>query len=271
MKLDYASLTSPFPIPLSVGRLRKPTLGEIFDTNNGMSYEKFSGYEVAAQLTPKRYFEAHGEEGLEQWKKMPGEEKDKLTVWSLLQADEELRNLYVNVFNFFLVEYVIFTQGYFVVTSEPVTDVETASASTLVGVINEQGFNVLLNLIQQVCCIASIEDDEPEEMKFKNERARKLWERMQKAQKEQEEREAKKTNKDWTIPNIISAVSSRHPSLNYTNIYNLTIPQLLESFNRTRTNVVYDLNAARVAAWGDEKKQFDQDLWFKNSYDKPAK
>lgn len=89
---------------------------------------------------------------------------------------------------------------------------------------------------------------------------------MLKAKKK--EKEEKKADKDLTIPNIISSVSNKHPSYNHTNIWDITIFQLLDSFNKLRLNTIYDIQALRVSVWGDEKKTFDSTLWHKNEYDK---
>ena len=92
---------------------------------------------------------------------------------------------------------------------------------------------------------------------------------MEKILKEKkQEKKKNKLDKNMTIPNIISALSNKHPSLNYTNIWDLTIFQLLDSFNRIQANSVYEIDSTRVSVWGDEKKTFDASLWYKNEYDK---
>ena len=89
---------------------------------------------------------------------------------------------------------------------------------------------------------------------------------MLKAQKEQKKQA--KNDINLSIPNIISAVASKHPSLNLTSIWDLTIFQLLDSFSRLQANTVYEIDSTRVSVWGDEKKTFDPALWYKNIYDK---
>ena len=91
-------------------------------------------------------------------------------------------------------------------------------------------------------------------------------EKMLKAKKK--EQETKKSDLNLTIPNIISSLANKHPSLNYVNIWDLTIFQLLDAFNRTQANSMYDIDSTRVSVWGDEKKTFDVSLWYKNNYDK---
>lgn len=88
---------------------------------------------------------------------------------------------------------------------------------------------------------------------------------MLKAKKKAQEN--KKADINLSIPNIISSVSNMHPSINYLNIWDLTIFQLLDAFNRLQANVMYNIDCTRVSVWGDEKKTFDVSLWYKNNYD----
>jgi hypothetical protein len=121
-------------------------------------------------------------------------------------------------------------------------------------------------LIQQVCCIFE-DDEEPEEnMKFKNSAARKIYEKLLSAQKKEKKR--KKADINLSLPNIISAVSNCHPTINPINVWDLTLFQLFDTFNRMRANKIYDIDSTRVSVWGDEKKTFDIALWYKNEYDK---
>ena len=105
-------------------------------------------------------------------------------------------------------------------------------------------------------------------MKFKNDIAKKLYEQMQKANKEKEKQKNKKNDINLSLPNIISSVSSKHPSINLINIWELTIFQLLDCFNRLQNNTMHEIDSTRVSVWGDEKKTFDPSLWYKNYYDK---
>ena len=133
------------------------------------------------------------------------------------------------------------------------------------GVIAKENFSEVIGLLQQICCIYN-EEESLDDMKFKNNLARKLMEKMLKAKKK--EQETKKSDLNLTIPNIISSLANKHPSLNYVNIWDLTIFQLLDAFNRIISNSIYDIDSTRVSVWGDEKKTFDVSLWYKNNYDK---
>lgn len=261
MRLEYEAQISPYPIILSIGTLRKPTLREIFNTSSGMSFEKFCYYELFLKMSPKAFYtDIKGEEGKEYWNSLTVNEQNNITIYDILLTDEQLQNIYIEIFNFFFVETVIFKEDLFILLKNANDELQTENIS---GVIHEDTFNAVLDVIQQVCCIDDKKSNE--DLKFKNNIAKKLYDKMQKAQQKQEKRKKKDIN--LTIPNIISSVSVKHQSLNYSNIWDLTIFQLLDNFNRLQVNAMYDIDALRVSVWGDEKKTFNAALWYKNHYE----
>lgn len=266
MRFDYGTQISPFPIPLSVGMLRKPKLRDIADPKSkpAMSFTKFMFYEFLISMTPKEFFtKAEVEKGQEFWDSLSEEEKRGLTVYDLIQLNPTLMQNFLEVFNFFFEETVLFVEGVFVlVNPDKDYSIDTPQREDIVGVIDSHNFSEILYAIQQVCCIA--QEEEEETPKFKNKIAEQMYYRMKEAEKEQK----KKTDKDMTLPNIISKVSAKHNSLNFTNIWDLTIFQLLDNFASMREGAMYEIEWTRVAVWGDEKRTFDPARWYKNDFDK---
>lgn len=265
MRLDYGTQLSPAPIKLSVGTLRKPTLREITDTTNDMSFEKFNFFQVFLKMTPEKYY---GSISLNNplWDSLSEDAKDDMTMYSVILQDEKARDIFLDIFNFFFLEKVIFTEGFFILLKNDVEDIEKINPDDIRGVVKETSFLQILNIIQQILGINDPEDEPLENLKFKNEKARKNYLKILKGQKEK--RAAAKNDINLSIPNIISSVASRHPSVNLINIWDYTVFQLLDSFNRLQANAYYDIDASRVSTWGDEKKTFDATLWYKNNYDK---
>ena len=258
MRLDYGTQISPAPITLSIGTLRKPTLQDISE----LTFDKFSYYEFFVKMTPKTFYtELRGDDGKQYWNSLTKEQQDKITLYDLIEQDEKLRNTYVDILNFFFIETVIFQEGYFILLNQGVEFSDVLKTSDIRGAMSREIFLQVLDLIQQICCICG-ENENLDEMKFKNNLAKQLMEKILK------EKKKNKLDKNMTIPNIISALSNKHPSLNFTNIWSLTIFQLLDSFNRTQANSVFEIDSTRVSVWGDEKKTFDVSLWYKNEYDK---
>lgn len=269
MRFDYGTQNSPFPIALSIGTLVKPKLKDIADPDNGMSFDKFNYYEVLVKMTPESFYtKLKGDEGKKYWKTLSDDEQLELTLYRIVVSDESLLNTFVEIFNFFFKETVIFQDGYFILLNESADkdiDITSPSQSDIRGVISENTFSQVLDAIQQVCCISD-KDEEVDEKKFKSKRARRMYEKMQRAA--QKERERKKSDINFTLPNIISVVSNNHPSINPINVWELNIFQLYDAFNRLQMNAIYNIDSTRVSVWGDEKKTFDAALWYKNEYDK---
>lgn len=266
MKLNYGTQLSPFPILLSIGTLIKPTLREISDPSKGMSFEKLNYYEILIKMTPEIFYtKIKGEEGRKYWNSLTETQKNNISLYNTVINDEQLLQTFVEIFNFFFLENVSFYEKSFILFDKDTQNTDDISQNDIHGVIIEDNFTEILDLIQQICCISD-EDEIIDDKKFKNKRAKELYYKMKKAAKK--ERQNKKIDINFTLANIISAVSNKHPSLNFINIWDLTIFQLLDAFNRLQINTTYDINATRVSVWGDEKKTFDAALWYKNEYER---
>ena len=136
------------------------------------------------------------------------------------------------------------------------------------GMINPMTLADVLDILQQVCCIKSNDPLDDPKPKFKNEKARRLYERMLKANKKENKRKAQKDFYNMSLPNIISATAAKNPGLNIINIWDATLFQLYDQFEKAQNDDAHYMNSVRVAVWGDEKNQFDPSLWYKNNFDK---
>lgn len=262
MKLEYADLLSPAPIKLSVGTVKKHTLREIAS----ISFDRFLLYESLLKMTPKLIFTKLIDGGEEYWEALDEDEKEKASLYDIIMSNETILKLYLDMFDFFFVETVRVIDGMFVVLKKDASEVDDITENDISGVITDKNFDSLRNVIQQICCIQDKSKESGEKPRFKNKVAQALYEKMKRAEEADKAAKAKKYSREYSIPNIISAVSNRHPSLNPINIWDLTIFQLLDSFNRLQTNAVYDMNSTHTSVWGDEKKTFDETLWFRYNH-----
>lgn len=262
MRLDYGTILCPEPITLSIGTLRNPTLREIAK----LKFDKFGYYEFLIKMSPETFYtKVKGDDGKAYWESLTEKEQDEMTLYDVIMKEEPLTKLFLEIFNFFFVEPVILKEGFFILLKEDIEESDAVDTDNIRGVIAKENLPQVLDLIQQICCVYEKEED-VENMKFKNALARKLYEKMLKANKKDNEK--KKADINLSLPNIISSVSNKHPSLNPINIWDLTVFQLLDAFNRTQINTIYNIDSTRVSVWGDEKKTFDASLWYKNEYDK---
>lgn len=261
MLLDYGTLLSEEPIRFPIGSIKPPTIGDI----KKITFAKFQLYEMYLQITPKDFFTNSKNSEIKQlWESLPDEEKEKMTLFNLILSDASLQNIYIEVFNFFFVEDVSFEDNMFTIYDN----------GELVGAIREGIFTSIIEVIQQICGVYEKKESDFREIPLKNTKtAKNIFEKLLKGRKKfkknKEKEMAKKGNaKNWTLPNIYSAVANAHPSLNYSNMNNITVYQLIDSFQRTVVNKKFEMAAHSVSVWGDEKKQFDNSLWYKNIYDK---
>lgn len=91
---------------------------------------------------------------------------------------------------------------------------------------------------------------------------------MLKAKEKENKRKAQKDFYNMSLPNIISATAAKNPGLNIINIWDATLFQLYDQFEKAQNDDAHYMNSVRVAVWGDEKNQFDPSLWYKNNFDK---
>lgn len=245
--LDYDTLITPSPIKLSIGTLRKPKLLEI----SNMGFSKFDSYKILLKLSSDMV-----DNKIKESLGLNPNSEDAIKIYDIIKLDESLREAYLDMFNFFFEEKTIYSDGYFfTLKSNENKELTELTTDDIKGIIGVENFEEVLFAIQQTCCIASKE--KKEKPKFKNEKARKLYERMQKSKS--------MNNNDLnslSLPNIISAVSNFHPSLNPINIYDITVFQLYDSFNRLQLGEAYWMNKMRVSVWGDEKGKFKSSLWY---------
>lgn len=262
MKLDYGTMISPDPIVLNVGTIRKPLLCDV----SKIGFDQFGLYEGFLSMTPETYYTKLKKDD-PYWESLSEDEQIHLSLFDVIVREPYLQKMYMDIFQIFFEEAVDFQDCYFLILKAGTDANKQLTEDDIFSVIGKDMFPEVLSILKQICGMNVDEDefrDIPESM-FKNAKAKALYERMQRDKKKVEEN--KDANPNYSLPNIISAVSARHPSINYTNMWKMTIYQLLDSFNRLRTGAIYEIDQTRVSVWGDEKNTFRQDAWFKNDFD----
>ena len=271
MRLTYEELIAPpdVPITLSIGHIKQPTLREIW--KHGVNL--FRLYQVYMRLTPNDYFTQLNREACEKyWNTLSDEQQKGMTMFDIVLLDDDVAIFYQEILNFFFMERVVRRDNVFVlvdtndyISADKDLEIDT---SNYVGFIHSKNFDDVMDILQQVCCIKSDNPMDEKMPKFKNEKAKRLYEKMLKAKKKQEEKINEKERVNLSLPNIISATAAKCPGLNIVNIWDTTLFSLYDQFNKTQDFEMYYINAIRVSVWGDEKNQFDSSLWYKNHYDK---
>ena len=94
----------------------------------------------------------------------------------------------------------------------------------------------------------------------KNKTAAKIIEKLNKRKKSKEK--SAKPDPKLELPNIISAISACHSSINILNIWDLTVYQVYDLFARMQQNTIFDVLKMSVAAWGNKDNKVDFTQWF---------
>ena len=268
MKLDYGTMISPCPICLTVGTIRKPKLVDIADSRK-MGFDQFKFLESMMSITPKDYYEKfNAVDSGGRWEQLSDEEKESMTMFQAITEDENLQQIFLILFQFFFEEPVDYHSGFFIILKPGTVLHEDMTQDDIVGVLDEKLFRQVLSILKQICGM-KIDDEEFEDIPdhlFKNAKARALYERMKNNKVKEHNNSDDYLN--YTLPNVISKICARHPSINYTNVWELTIYELLDNFNSMRAGAIYDIDQTRVSVWGDEHNTFKLDSWYKNEYDK---
>lgn len=271
-------MLSPYPIVLSIGTLIKPTLKQIFDPINGIGYEQYKGYEAFTKLTPKVFYtKLSGEEGLDVWESCTDSQRHKLEMFNVAKINKELLYDYLDLFNFFFEEYVYYKEGFFIWSKYELdfTEDDEVISESVTGVVNTaDGFNQVISAIQQICCIYQKTDKiDNSELKFKNSKAKEIYEKIYGKQDDEQDDGEKEVNtnskeyRDYCLPNIISAVSNNHPTISPINVWELTVFQLLDAFHRKCAADRQEMSSLHVSVWGDENNTYDSNIWLANEYD----
>lgn len=197
----------------------------------------------------KSYLSLIGQE--KQYDLLSDTEKLQFDIFKLLASSKRTRDLLQDILNFFIKEDVIYSHNLngFLIQME----------NKDIGIITKEIYPSICDLICQRNCIKS--NQEEDLSKVKNKKALEIMKKLQKGRIEK----AKQSNadKNMELGNIISAIANKSYSLNILNIWDLTIYQVWDCFQRLSNNNIYNIQSMSVAAWGDKDNRFDAAAWFK--------
>lgn len=211
-KIRYEDLLSGDSIFVSgVGHVHSPKLKEMKPTK-GIGWERYNYYV---------FFMKMDEAQIDQFptiKRSPGE-----SLFQCILNNEPLRELYSEAFSFFLDEYAVYEErisGFVVVQKE-----KDSESLKLVGTIVEDNFDHVRATILTLNYIPLSETNL--QTKHSSEASEILWEL---AQQMVETKAKAPADEKLTIGNILSKLCVIHPSLNYLNVFELTVFQFYDTF-----------------------------------------
>lgn len=243
-KIDALSLLSNKPVKYgTLCTLTPPRLDAIRE----VGYTTYMSYINCCSMELNTFLEAIGID--KKYGELSEEEKAECTVFNLLIAEQSMRVLLHEALSFFIEEKVVF-EGVEFSLYKADSDVPFSS-------INSDNFDELRDGILQLNYLSS-QGVAP--MKFKNARAKAIYEKCQMGKKKMEEKT--KGDINLNLPNVIASISTQHNSYNLLNIWDLTVYQLYDQFIRLNTKVNFDINSLKWAAWGSDP--FEASLWYKD-------
>ena len=260
MKVPEFELLNPIGFMVdTVGRVHSPHLKDI--CKNG--YKTYQYALSMLLMTPKDYMERVKDMLAAKGDRLPDfspEEVEQLDIFTLLTIEESTRADVMSALGFFIDGPFEYEPAHKCILVNPTKD--EAGNFTVDGMINSENWTLVCDVCLQCANIDPPKDKK--EHKYKDERTRKKFEEFyrKKAEYEKNKRGGKKADPDYELPNIISAVANEHNSLNMANIWDLTVYQVHDTFNRLRIKKVNDISDFNYSVWGGKDHQMD--AWYKH-------
>jgi hypothetical protein len=241
LELEYEDLLSKEPIYIEgVGHIKIPLLSEIFKLRY-KTYESLCAY-ILVDLN--KYLEVYKISNL------PVD--DEYCFYNLIMKNKEFIDMYLYIFSFFIIENVAFD-------NKNKCFVTFTDDNKIVGKIDKFNFNIIRKYLLQINYL-KFQHVETEQVKYKNETARKLAEKMAKAN------EKKESKNQLTFGKMISKYCADNKNgINFLNIYDLTIYQFYDQWmqhNHIKQCDIQDMIYSNTVSFNDVSA-YDSQLWLK--------
>lgn len=246
MKLSYFELLSPEPVQIpNVGSVISPTLREI----SAVGYNTYQYFLSILLMDVKTYLSMTGQSEI--YNHLSDSEKNQLRIFELLISNKQSCALLQNILSFFLKETIVFSPDHRGFVSQ--------KDGECIGMITNDHYAKLCDIICQRNCIEF--KGEEDLSKVTNKKAQDIMKKLQRGRANQSKQT--KSDPNFELANIVSAVANKSYSLNILNIWDLTVYQVWDCFSRLSNNSIYDIQSMSVAAWGNKDNSFDATAWFK--------
>ncbi len=263
MKLDYGTLISPTPLKLNICSIKSPTLREI--SNLSAKFNTYNGFLSIILTDIKSYYRVVENEEFDYFSKYTEEEKKQILKikkeYESITQEERVKVGTLDVFNFDkkMIEELREALSFFICEKISYSFDDRAfliyDGDEVIGAINSQSYPGVVDIILQMNWIHKdiLQEDKT---KVKNKKALEILEKLNKAKTV-----SKKTDERLELPNIISSIAAYHNSINMLNIWDLTIYQIYDLFERMQSNTVFDIKSTAIA-FGAKDDKFNAGQWF---------
>ena len=225
--MDDITLASKFlrgkPVSLGLFKLYPLTLDEIFDDIGFNEYNRYLSILCIDSETIKEMLNMGTESNIEPFE----------YLFASAFHQEESKEIICVGLGLFFKEEVFVKEGYFQI------------GENQENILYQNNFNFFIDILKQQNCI----NNEKNKVKVENDAQKKFMEQLRKMKDKY-----KSHKKEQDIVDIMSAVSSKHPSINVFNVGELTIYQLIDSYKRLNKIDDYFLSYKSILAGGDPKE-----------------
>ena len=263
IKLSYFDLISMSPYRINgVGSVRAITFRDI--DNLPLKLETYKVFTSVLSFTKDTFIE---------YTKMSPEQVDLLneqfkkydlkpTVYDYILTNELIRNNLFLSLDFFFVENVGFDtkNGTFILY----TDKENPDESK-VGLVTRDNFKDVFSVILQRCSLYDDSEEDCDDMVFRDEATRRKWMKQRKGAKERKKSKDSLNLIKYDLGNIISAICAEGIGITTLNVWDMTVYNGYDQFQRIRNNRVDKLVSRSISIWGDKKGEYDFDNWLTNN------
>lgn len=251
-KISYLDHLSPYGVQLKdVGRIHSPFLKDILKIG-------YTQYQYALTLflyTPEKYYHdaATMMKMPDIWEQMTSEQKANIAMFDILTSTDESRAELISALGLFVSGKLEWDEQHRAIF----IDKENSGKKgfSIGGYIDRNNYSTVTKLCLQMVDID--ESDIPEEApKFKTEKDRLFYEKFQK--KKKKFKQTKKADPNFELPNMISLLCTFHPSLNYSNIFELTVGQIRDTFSQLLRAKQLNIAEMNYSVWGGK---YDPSKW----------
>lgn len=225
-----------------IGHVRSPKLKEMWPSS-GIGWDRYNYYIFFLKI------------GENQLSLLDGiDRKENETLFECMVRHAELRELYLEAFSFFIAENVIFDDrgNRFLVYRQN----DENSQPQLVGIISTDNFDYVRAVILLLNYIPLDQTDI--QTTYESKAAEEAWKNMQRYLDQQE---PTKKDESMNIGNILSKLCAIHPSINYLNVFELTVFQFYDAFFQCCYMHSVSFTEAIVSNHGS--KEFKYESWLK--------
>lgn len=251
IKLTYFDKISPYGIYVeNIGNIHSPFLKDIAE----IGYNQYQYYLFIMLCTPETYF-SNISKSLKVdniWEKLDSDQKKNINMFDILIESEQTRMDLINSLSLFIPGEMEWDSKKKIITINKKKDKNKISVS---GYIDRSNYGIAVNVCLQLADVNT--SDIPEEKpKFKTEKDKIFYEKFLKKKKEFSSK--RPIDKRFELENMISLLCTFHQSLNYSNIFDLTIVQVKDTFAQLMKYKRTKINETNYAVWGGK---YDPSIW----------